>query len=98
MVPFLVIILVTGVAISYGMGFKNTDLGYLTYVKEGIWTVMSLNYSAMFYIRKRAEQFYLAGDHDKTKSLMKILSEYLLSANIVFGLLAIFLGTVLRGF
>ncbi|WP_200763366.1 hypothetical protein [Nitrosophilus alvini] len=96
--PFLVIIVFTGVVMSIGMGFKNTDFGYLTHVKEGIWTVMALNYGSMFYIRKRAEQFFIAGNHEKTKSLMQILSKYMLPVNIILGLIAIFLGTVLRGF
>ena len=97
--PFIVILLATGLYLAHEFGFRgHTKLSTIVHVKEAIWLVMTLNYSAMVWLRFKAQDAFLKSNLMMAKKFMKPIAAYMLPANIFLGLLAIFFGLVLRGF
>ncbi|HIC10286.1 MAG TPA: hypothetical protein EYO61_02880 [Campylobacterales bacterium] len=92
--PFIFILVVTGIIMIYGLGHKG-DMG--VHIKEGLWTLMFLNFAVMFFRRKKAEQLSKENLEEAKKQMM-IISKFMLPANIIFGITAIYMGGVLRGF
>jgi uncharacterized membrane protein len=97
---FIVVIVITGVMMSIGMDFKSGDqtLYMLTHVKEGIWLIMTINFTLMYMRRNKAEKLFIAGDLAGTKTQLAPLAAYMIPINIVLGLIALALGGILRGF
>ncbi len=96
--PFIFILVTTGIIMIYGLGHKG-DM--LVHVKEGLWTLMLINFVAMFIRRNKAEQLSRKGGQERVqeaKKLMTIITKYMLPANILFGVIAIYVGGMLRGF
>jgi len=96
--PFIVILIVTGVIMAIGMGFKGTPLYGMVHVKEAIWTIMTINYSLMFIKRNRAERLFISGDLAGAKETLSPISNFMLPLNIVLGIVALAVGITLRGF
>ena len=62
---------------------------------------MLINFVAMFIRRNKAEQLSRKGGQERVqeaKKLMTIITKYMLPANILFGVIAIYVGGMLRGF
>lgn len=99
-IPMVILLVITAVLMLLGLNFKEGDptLYHMTFVKEGIWTVMTLNFTVMVIRRNRAERRYLSGDLAACKQLLKPIAQLMIPVNIVLGTLAIYLGVVLRGF
>ena len=96
--PFIVILIVTGGIMAIGMGFKGTPLYGMVHVKEAIWTIMTINYSLMFIKRNRAERLFISGDLAGAKETLSPISNFMLPLNIVLGIVALAVGITLRGF
>jgi len=108
--PFIVILLVTAVMMSIGLGFRDAALdksGHvinsgamhvynLIHVKESIWTIMTLNYLAMVFIRNKAQKLLNLQDFSGAKKRATYISKYMVPFNIILGLIAIFLGVFLH--
>lgn len=92
--PFIAISVACALIIIKGAGYT----GGIVHAKEALWTLMTLNYAYMFFQRSRAQKFYNNGDMANAKKMMTLLPTLLLPINIVLGLIAIFLGVMLRGF
>lgn len=92
--PFIAISVACALIIIKGAGYT----GSIVHAKEALWTLMTLNYAYMFFQRSRAQKFYNNGDMANAKKMMTLLPTLLLPINIVLGLIAIFLGVMLRGF
>lgn len=91
--PFIVIIALCGVIIIQATGLS----GIIVYTKESLWTIMMLNYTYMYIKRTRAQTLFDRGDFASAKKQVRLLPNVLLPLNIVLGVVAIFLGVVLRG-
>ena len=91
--PFIVMSILCALLIIQGAGYA----GGFIYLKEAIWTVMSLNYMYMYIQRKQAQTLFNRGDLAGAKAKMQLLPTILLPINIVLGVVAIFLGVMLRG-
>lgn len=107
--PFIVILLVTAVIMSVGLGFRDAALdssGHvinseamhiynLVHVKETIWSVMTINYLAMIYIRNKAQKLLDQKDLVGAKKRAIYISKYMVPFNIILGIIAIFIGVFL---
>lgn len=92
--PFIFISLITALILLKGTGAT----GLLVHVKEGIWTIMTLNFFYMYTQRYKAQKLFNNGDLAGAKKSVSLLPNLLLPLNIVLGLSAIFTGIALRGF
>jgi len=108
--PFVIILIITAVIMSVGLGFRaaavdangNVIDAYamhiynLVHVKEVIWMVMSGNLAVMMFLRKKAEKLLNKGDSAGAKKRLGVIGNYLVPINILLGLGAIYLGVTLR--
>jgi uncharacterized membrane protein len=92
--PFIALIVFCGIVLVIGGGFT----GWKVHTKEAIWTVMLLNYIYMYIQRFRASRAVKKGNLPRAKELVRLLPNRLLPLNIILGLVAIFLGVMLRGY
>lgn len=90
--PFIILIVVCGFIIIKGVGFT----GFYIHLKEAIWTVMTLNYIYMYIKRAQAQKLFNRGDLSGAKAKIRLLPTVLLPLNILLGLVAIFIGVMLR--
>ncbi len=91
--PFIVMIALCGIIILKGTGLS----GIIVYTKETIWTIMTLNYIYMYIKRTKAQKLFEEGNFASAKEQVRLLPNVLLPLNIVLGIVAIFLGVMLRG-
>jgi len=91
--PFIALSLICALLIIKGTGYT----GELIYLKEAIWTMMTLNYTYMYIKRTLAQKSFNQGNFVNAKEHMRLLPTILLPINIVLGIVAIFLGVMLRG-
>jgi len=91
--PFIALSLICALLIIKGTGYT----GELIYLKEAIWTMMTLNYTYMYIKRTLAQKSFDQGNFVNAKEHMRLLPTILLPINIVLGIVAIFLGVMLRG-
>jgi len=91
--PFIGIIALCGVIIIQGTGLS----GVVVHIKETLWTIMTLNYTYMYIKRSLAQKCFDLGNFASAKEHVRLLPNILLPLNIVLGVVAIFLGVMLRG-
>ena len=91
--PFIVLIVLCGFIILKGTGLS----GVVVHIKESLWTIMTLNYVYMYIKRTHAQTLFDRGDFASAKEQVRLLPNVLLPLNIVLGVVAIFLGVMLRG-
>jgi len=95
-IPFIILLLITALIMAMGMKFNET--GYMIHIKEGIWTVMTINFVVMYLRRKKAQKFFDNNQLADAKLTLVIIPKILLPINIVLGIVALWLGVSLRGF
>jgi uncharacterized membrane protein len=95
-VPFVLLLLLTALIMALAMGLHQSDLKVLTFAKEGIWSVMTLNLGMMILRRNKAQRFIDAGDFANAKSMLGPIGALMVPINITLGVVAIFLGVLLR--
>jgi len=76
---------------EYAMSLYNT-----VHIKEAIWLVMALNLGAMMWRRRKAEIALKAGNLEEAKKMLGLIAQYMVPINITLGIIAIFIGVVLR--
>jgi len=96
--PFVVILIITGSTMTIGMGFKKTPLYMMIHLKEAIWIVMAFSYLLMFIRRNKAERLFVSGDLVGARELLSPISNLILPLNIILGVVALAVGITLRGF
>ncbi len=94
-IPFVLILAITGAIATIGNGIKHTDFHYLTHLKEGIWGVMLINLIIMMVRRSKADKAMLEGDFSRAGNMLGLIGKYMVPLNIILGILAIFLGATL---
>jgi len=90
--PFIALSLICALLIIKGTGYA----GGFIHLKEAIWTIMTLNYTYMYIKRTLAQKSFDQGNFASAKEHMRLLPTVLLPINIVLGVVAIFLGVMLR--
>ncbi len=96
-IPFILILLVTGLMMALSAKGHESGLKSLFLSKEVIWTVMALNFSYMYFQRRRAWVLFGAGKLPEAKAKVKHIPNLLLPINILLGIMALWLGISLRG-
>ena len=97
-IPMIIALIITAVLLAIGEGLKETELYPIVLVKEGIWTVMTIIFTVIYIKRYQAEKLFNQRDFEKAKERVKLIPNLLLPINISLGLVALYLGIVLRGF
>jgi uncharacterized membrane protein len=92
--PFVVILLATALIMAIAMGLHHGGLKSLAFAKEGIWTIMTLNFLVMVFRRNKAQNLINSGDFEGAKPLLGPISKIMVPVNIILGIVAIFLGAV----
>ena len=109
-IPFVIILITTAVIMAVALGFREAAvdahhnvinetamaLYNLVHVKEVIWMIMAGNLSVMLYLRSQADKLLHKGDSHGAKTKLTWIGKYLVPLNIILGIIAIYLGVVLR--
>ena len=96
-IPSIAILLITAIIMIIAMGFKGTPLYSFVIAKEIIWTIMTVIFAFVYIKRNKAQKAYELGDMISCKMHLSPIAKYLIPANIILGLIAIYLGINLRG-
>ncbi len=108
--PFVLILIITAVIMAVGYGFRTAAVDVngnivdayamhiynLVHVKEALWLIMTLNFIAMVLKRNQAVNLIKNGDLIGAGSALKLIGKYMVPLNIILGIVAIYLGVVLR--
>jgi len=95
--PFIVILLATALVMAIGLGLHKGDMKTLAFAKEGIWTVMAINFVLMMLRRNAAQKALDANDVVLAKEKLELIGKFMVPANIILGIIAIILGVVFSG-
>ena len=96
--PFIAIILITALIMAIALNGHKGDMKMLFISKEIIWTVMTINYTYMYILRKKAWAMFEDGKVKEAATKVKIIPNILLPINIALGIIALWLGISLRGY
>ncbi len=92
---FIFILAATGALLTVGYQLKYTEYHIYTHIKEGIWTLMAINYFMMMYRRKKADKAILEGDFVLAKNQLELIGKWMVPVNILLGIIAIAIGAYL---
>lgn len=98
-IPMIIILIFTAGIMAIGFNFKAIG-GFLygmVHFKEALWTVMTIFFIVIYVRRNRAERAFISGDLAETKRQLAPIAKFFIPANIFLGLLALFIGGILRG-
>ncbi len=96
-IPSIVILLITAVIMSMGLGLKDSPLYPIVHIKEAIWSVMAVIFTIIYLKRNKAQVLFDTGDFKSAKEKLMPLALWMIPTNIVLGLVALYLGVTLRG-
>lgn len=108
--PFVIVLIVTAVLMAVGFQFRAAAMDangtvineymmsvYNTvHIKEAIWLIMSINLGAMMVRRNKAEKALRQGNLEEARTMLGMIAKYMVPVNIALGVIAIFIGVVLR--
>ena len=94
-IPFIIILFLTAIIMSMGMHVENR---MIIHIKEAIWMIMAINFTVMYFKRKKAQTFFDNNRLADTKLTLIVIPKILLPINIILGIVALWLGITLRGF
>ena len=97
-IPAILLLLITAIIMIIALGFKGTELYSIVIIKEAIWTIMTILFITIYIKRNKAQKAFDNGDFANAKNNLLPIATYFIPANIILGLIAIFLGITLRGF
>jgi uncharacterized membrane protein len=94
--PFVLLLALTGAFLAIAYGTKHTSFGYLTHIKEGIWSVMFINLVMMIIRRNKAQKALESGEFASAGQYLGVIGKYMVPVNIALGVSAIAIGVLLR--
>jgi uncharacterized membrane protein len=111
-IPFITLLIITAIIMAVGLGFREAAVDInsnvisetamyiynIVHVKEGIWMLMTMNFTWMYIKRRKAQKLFDAGNLAEAKASVALIPKVLLPINIVLGIMALWLGITLRGF
>ena len=97
-IPFVILSILTSVIMTLGINFKGTQFYNIIHIKETIWLVMTLNFFAIYQTTKKAQQYIHNHETLKGREQLAIINKLLLPINIILGIIALYLGIMLRGY
>ncbi|MCD6172733.1 MAG: hypothetical protein J7J96_02955 [Sulfurimonas sp.] len=92
---FIFILAGTGAVLTIGYQLKYTEYHIYTHIKEGIWSVMAINYFTMMHRRKKADKAILEGNFVLAKNQLELIGKFMVPLNIALGIVAIAIGAYL---
>ncbi len=92
---FIFILAATGAILTIGYQLKYTEYHIYTHLKEGIWSIMVINYFVMMYRRRKADKAILEGDFVLAKNQLGLIGKFMVPLNITLGIVAIAMGAYL---
>ena len=92
---FIFILAATGAVLTIGYQLKYTEYHIYTHLKEGIWSIMAINYFVMMYRRRKADKAILEGDFVLAKNQLGLIGKFMVPLNITLGIVAIAMGAYL---
>ena len=92
---FIFILAGTGAVLTIGYQLKYTEYHIYTHIKEGIWSVMAINYFIMMQRRKKADKAILEGNFVLAKNQLELIGKFMVPLNIALGIVAIAIGAYL---
>jgi len=95
--PFIAALLLTGLYLAVAYDGHAGAQANVFLAKEIIWTVMTLNYLAMVWLRQQAWVLFVAGKLPEAKAKVARIPTVMLPLNIFLGIVALWLGVSLRG-
>ncbi len=93
--PFVILLFITAVIMLKGYDLSHSDFAPLGHIKEAIWSIMFINLIVMIKRRNRAQRALEDSDVMLAKTQLEFIGKYQVPANIILGIIAIFLGTYL---
>ncbi len=96
--PSILIIIVTGLIMAIALDGHHGSKKLLFIVKEAIWTIMAINYTFMVFKLFRAKRYFKEKKIEDLKATMAPIPKIMLPINILLGMVAIFIGILIRGF
>ena len=96
-IPAILTLLITAIIMIIGSGFKENTLYSLVIVKELIWSLMTIIFIIIYIKRNKAQKSFLNEDMNTTKNNLIPIANYFIPINILLGIVAIFIGILLRG-
>jgi len=111
-IPFITLLIITAIIMAVGLKFREAAVDInsnvisetamyiynIVHVKEGIWMLMTMNFTWMYIKRRKAQKLFDAGNLAEAKASVALIPKVLLPINIVLGIIALWLGITLRGF
>ncbi len=108
--PLVLVLLATAIVMAVGLGFREAAMDetgnvvdeyamslYSTVlIKEAIWFVMALNLGVMMWRRRQAQIALERGDVPRARDMLAPIARFMVPVNITLGVIAIFIGVVLR--
>jgi len=96
-IPSIVLLLITAIMMSIGLGLKESPLYPIVHIKEAIWSVMAVIFTIIYLKRNKAQRFFDEGDFKSAKEKLTPLAQWMIPTNIALGLIALYFGVTLRG-
>jgi len=96
-IPMIIALIITAVILVIGEDFKGTELYLTVLIKELIWSLMTIIFIVIYIKRLQAEKLFKQRDFAEAKKRVKLIPNFLLPLNITLGLIALYLGVLLRG-
>lgn len=97
-IPAILTLLITAIIMIIALKFQETEYYALVIAKEIIWTIMTLIFITIYIKRNKAQKAFDNNDFANAKNNLLPIATYFIPANIILGLIAIFLGITLRGY
>ena len=93
--PFVILLIITAVIMLKGYDLSHSSFAPFSHAKEGIWSIMFINLIVMIKRRNRAQKALENSDVMLAKTQLEFIGKYQVPANIILGVIAIFLGAYL---
>ena len=96
LIPSIVLLFISALILIYTLALNQSTLYSTIILKEVIFTVMTGVFILVYIKTKQAKKAFEMGEMLKTKNALILISKYLIPLNIFLGLVAVYLGVVLR--
>ena len=94
----IVVILITAIILIIAKELKGTSLYPIVYIKEIIWSIMTINFIFIYKKRNKAQIFLLNNNFKEAKKTLAPIAKWMIPLNIVLGVFALFFGIKLNGY
>ena len=96
----MIVLISASLTMSIGLGFQyaNPTMFSLIHVKEALWLFMGFNFLYMYTRFRNAKRLYRKRNFFEVHENLGLIVNFVIPLNILLGLMAAYLGTIIRGF